>query len=244
MKKSIYLISVLCLFVMASCSNKKINVETSEVLLHHGETFQIVAESDSPITYQSENEYNAVVDENGVVTANCIGETRIILNNGKYEETVKVVVEPLITTLSLPEIEVGESKSSVDAKYGQPQSEDAVGDGLTDAVYDYVLDGIPCSLEVIFDSDNKIYMYGLEVMEESYNPDFGAKIKPFVEERYMFEKASSIMSGCVFYMNATTIEQASMEVLSLDIPMMEMTAVFFGAPGNISTILPFKKFRQ
>ena len=89
MKKSFALL-VLSIFVLVGCTKKDIVMDQTEVTLHHGETYQITAESHNPITYLSEDRYHAEVNAGGIVTAVCVGETDIKLSNGKDEKKLHI----------------------------------------------------------------------------------------------------------------------------------------------------------
>ena len=104
----------------SACSNGKIKIDTDTLVLHHGEQARIVAESKLPIAYESEDRFNATVDDAGVVTARCVGETRIRVSTDDDVRFVSVDVRPLHNLFTVPDIAFGESRESVVSKYGHP----------------------------------------------------------------------------------------------------------------------------
>ena len=54
----------------------------SPIVLQHEQNATIYAVSTEPISYNSENEFHAKVSNNGVITAQYVGETKIDLTNG------------------------------------------------------------------------------------------------------------------------------------------------------------------
>lgn len=109
------------IFAMSSCDDEEdetsITLQTAEVSLKPGDTYQIEARSDNAITYTSENGFHASVSNKGEVTAEYVGETNILLNNGKDIVKFKVTVTPQYTFFNTPFIEWGTSRSDIIKKF-------------------------------------------------------------------------------------------------------------------------------
>ncbi|MDR2917283.1 MAG: hypothetical protein LBV74_21015 [Tannerella sp.] len=129
MKKLLIFMLMAMPFVFTSCSNDDkgssddIKIQKSKIELISGETEQIVATSDLVLSYTSEDEYFASVDNSGVVAAKRVGETNILIKNAKTEAKVSVIVSPKYTTYPDPNLMFGETRESVIKKLGTPTSE-------------------------------------------------------------------------------------------------------------------------
>ena len=175
-----------------------ITLEETSATLHYGETYQIVAECESPITYTSENEYNATVSEDGLVTANFVGSTTITLESESDTQTFEVTVEPVSDLYPEPEIEIGETKESILEKFGTPgaEVEGAIG-------YQGYSDNAPM-LMVMFDEEDLVVSYGVII-----GIDHEEDLNTFLSERYMFAQEEE---GVRIYMNALSVEDATLFV--------------------------------
>lgn len=129
------LLTLMCALTFSSCSKDDgdtIDLQTpSEIVLNSKQTAEIKAISQSPISYKSKNEFNATVSDKGLVTANFVGETEILLTNGSNSKSIVVRVDPKINLYPEPSIEWGITKSQIIAKYGKPDTETADGIGYS-----------------------------------------------------------------------------------------------------------------
>lgn len=206
MKKNIALL-FLSIFVLASCAKKDIVVNETEVTLHHGETYQITAESHNPITYVSEDRYHAEVNSGGVVTAVCVGETNIKLSNGNDEKKVHVIVTPTNFCITEPDIAFGDSKSSVLEKLGEPDYEEDGEDGETAMIYLYT--DYAMIMMVMLDENDMVVATGLGGMA-----NIASDMSTFLSERYYYlglvdfdgDKGDT-------YINALTESEATVEIV-------------------------------
>lgn len=205
MKKSIVLL-ILSVFVLAGCAKKDIVMEQTEVTLHHGETYQISAESHNPITYLSEDRYHAEVNSDGVVTGVCVGETYIKLSNGNDEKKLHVIVTPTNFCMTEPDIAFGDSKSSVLAKLGEPDMEEAE-DGLTALLYLYT--DYATVMMILLDENDVVVATVLGGMTNIFED-----MRVFLEERYLNVGAYT-MEGYdgMAYINALTENEATIKVV-------------------------------
>lgn len=95
----------------------------SEISLNKGRTHQIDVTSKSQVTYTSENDFHAQVTENGLVTANFVGETMIRVANAEDSKLLKVSIEPKNTLYPDPVLEYKKTKNEIRTQYGTPLAE-------------------------------------------------------------------------------------------------------------------------
>lgn len=191
-----------------------ITLDTTEATLHSGETFQIVAVCESPITYTSENEYFATVSEEGLVTANFVGNTTITLESESDSQTFEVTIEPVSDLYPEPEIEIGESKDAIIERFGDPSDEDE------EIIVYYGFAESSFMLMVAFDDDNLVQYYAV-VMEIGYIEE----LETFLSERYMFVNEQD---GVKVYINALDVNDATLIVGSQVVEDSFVMAVYMG----------------
>ena len=87
MKRKSLAALVMAAVIFASCKEEEkspeITLEKDSVTLTSGGEFLINATSDYDLTYKSEDNYHATVDEKGLVTARYVGETNIVVSNSE-----------------------------------------------------------------------------------------------------------------------------------------------------------------
>jgi len=182
MKKFFILFAVLAI-AFSGCKDSAENIpdviilnETSKSL-YYKDKYQIEATSISKIEYSSENEYHAAVSKDGLVTANHVGETTILLSNEEDSKTFKITVKAKSNLFPEPNVKFGDSKSTVRAKLGEP--DDERDNGLLYADYSSVAP----ILMLFFDESDKLNNYTLTVKSA-----YTSLITPFLSERYLFIK--------------------------------------------------------
>ena len=191
-----------------------ITLETTEATLHSGETFQIVAECEYPITYTSENEYYATVSEDGLVTANFVGNTTITLESESDSQTFEVTIEPVSDLYPEPEIEIGESKDAIIERFGDPSEEEE------EIILYYGYAESSFLLMVAFDEEDLVQYYAV-VMEF----DYVEELETFLSERYMFVNEQD---GVKVYINALDVNDATLIVGSQVVEESFVMAVYMG----------------
>ena len=197
MKKLLFVMALVAAF--SACSNGKIKIDTDTLVLHHGEQARIVAESKLPIAYESEDRFNATVDDAGVVTARCVGETRIRVSTDEDVRFVSVDVRPLNNLFTVPDIAFGESRESVVSKYGQP---DQVTSGGVLVYNDYCMIGFKLMVTL---SDGAVSSYAVAVPSA-----FSSQLSDFLAERYVSVGAED---GVVYMVDGVSPESASLFIL-------------------------------
>ena len=191
-----------------------ITLAETSATLHSGETYQIQAECENPITYTSENEYHASVSEEGEVTANFVGSTTIMLESETDSVTFEVTVEPMSNLYPEPEIEIGATKEAIIEQFGQPAVED---EGIL-GYYNYSENAM--MLMVMFDESEVVTDYALVL-----DPSFEDELDTFLGERYLFVQEEE---GVKIYINALTIEETSLIVGSQTYEDQFLMAIYSG----------------
>ena len=125
MKKVSLAVLFMATIVFASCSKEdekspEIILEKDNVVLTFGDEYLIKATSDYDLTYKSEDENHAMVDEKGLVKATFVGETNIVVSNTEQSKKVKITVRPEYDLYDDPSPYLGMTKSQVISKLGEP----------------------------------------------------------------------------------------------------------------------------
>jgi len=175
-----------------------ISLSVSEKTLNFEDEYQIEATSNSTITYTVKNEYNAEVSETGLVTARFVGETNILLENAEDKKTFKVIVEPKYNLYPEPDVEFGDTKSSIIAQFGSDYTETTSAIGYTD-----YSSAAPIAM-FTFDANNKLTGYAIMV-KSSYS----TILADFLLERYLIV---SEQDGIYMFLNGLNTTTATMAI--------------------------------
>ena len=200
-KLTVVLMAVLAIVFTGCNKDKLITLSETSATLHHGQTYQIDAQCENPITYASADEYHAMVSDAGLVTANFIGNTTIELQSEQDSKTFSVTVEPQSNLYSEPNISFGESKNSVISKLGTPAVEMDEGIGYLDYATAAMM------MLVLFDENNCVEYYALII-----NPPYTDELNDtFLPERYNF---FGYQDGLDIYINSLNYATTTMVVCS------------------------------
>ena len=106
MKKTVLIVAVLSGSILASCSKDDsntivINTKTP-IVLNYEKTLQIDASSEREITYESENVFHATVSNEGLITGGRVGETNVVVSNGKNSKMIPITIEPKYNLYETP----------------------------------------------------------------------------------------------------------------------------------------------
>jgi len=218
MRKNFALL-ILSIFVLVGCTKKEIVMDQTEVTLHPGETYQIAAESSSPITYLSEDRFHAEVNVDGVVTAKYVGETNIKLSNGKDEKKLHVIVTPTNFCITEPDVAFGDSKASILEKFGEPDMEETES-GYTALMYAY--SDYAMLMVFVLDENDNVVATLLGGMANITND-----MKEFLGERYLYEGPFELEGeeGDA-YINALTENEATIKIAHLVVEDQLSIAVY------------------
>jgi hypothetical protein len=199
-KYSIFLLAVLCLAFSNCTKEKLITLSATSVSLHRGETYQIPAQCDDPITYTSWDEYHAKVSASGLVRAQYVGSTSIRLSSNDDTKNFGVTVSPQSNLYPEPNIRFGESKNSVISRLGVPDVSNADGIGYSD------YSANAPALIVLFDSNNCVKVYSLMVKSIC-----SSELGTFLGERYVFVSSSN---DAFLFINKLSASAATMMICS------------------------------
>lgn len=195
---SFVLFAVLC-FAITSCTKEKtITLSDTSITLHHGETHQIPAQCDNPITYTSANEYHAKVSSTGLITAQYVGSTTIRLSSDDDTKNFNVTVAPQSNLYPEPNIRMGATRSSVISSLGTPDYTDANSIGYTSYSTNASF------LIVLFDNSNCVKSYAVVVGTSHTN-----SLRTFLGERYVYVGTSG---GTTFYRNGLTPSSSTLAI--------------------------------
>ncbi len=175
-----------------------ISLSVTEKTLNFEDEYQIEATSVSPITYSVENEYNAEVSETGLVTARFVGETNILLENAQDKNTFKVIVEPKYNLYPEPNVEFGDTKSSIIAQFGSDYTATTSVIGYTD-----YSSAAPIVM-FMFDTNNKLTSYA--IMVKSF---YSSTLADFLTERYLIVGEED---GVFLFLNGLDTTSATMVI--------------------------------
>lgn len=165
--------------IFASCSKEEekspeIILERDNATLTFGDEFQIKATSDYDLTYKSEDENHAEVDENGLVKATFVGETNIVVSNTETSKKVKITVRPEYVLYDDPSQYLGMTKSQIISKFGEP--EETIKNSIGYFDYSRYAPAILFSIE-----DEKVK--NVSIMVQSANASMLVK---YLGERYLY----------------------------------------------------------
>lgn len=164
--------------IFASCKEEEkspeITLEKDSVTLTSGDEFLINATSDYDLTFKSEDEYHAKVDEKGLVTAKYIGETNIVVSNSENSKKVKITVEPEYDICEDLCPYLGKTTSQILSKFGD--------DYTSNEKYIYYKDYTSYVSDLIFWIEDDVVLSVLILVDKSYWPT----LEGYLKERYVF----------------------------------------------------------
>ena len=182
-----------------SNSENTISLDETEISLYKDDEYAIHAVSETPLLYTSDDEYHAVVSNNGIVKARYVGTTTINISNSSEVIHLKVNVIPRYTSFSVPNINFGDTKETVISIMGEPDYIQYNG-----KVFGYYFDGYcPEWLDVSFEED-RVSEYELGFMLT-----YEDEAKGYVSERYKFQYTHLTTD---YYINALETVDATMLV--------------------------------
>ena len=179
MKRKTLAALVMAAVIFASCKEEEekspeITLEKDSVTLTSGGEFLINATSDYDLTFKSEDENHAKVDEKGLVTARYIGETNIVVSNSENSKKVKITVEPEYDICEDLCQYLFKTKSQIVSKFG---------DHYTSAEnYIFYKDYTSYVSDLVFRIENDVVKSVLIMVDKSYWPT----LEGYLKERYVF----------------------------------------------------------
>ena len=169
---------VMAAVIFASCKEEEkspeITLEKDSVTLTSGGEFLINATSDYDLTFKSEDENHAKVDEKGLVTAKYIGETNIVVSNSENSKKVKITVEPEYDICEDLCQYLFKTKSQIVSKFG---------DNYTlNENYIFYKDYTSYVSDLTFKIENDVVKSVVILVDKSYWPT----LEGYLKERYVF----------------------------------------------------------
>lgn len=201
MKKSSLLIIVILCVLCSGCFKQPIKLPDYEISLYKDKSYMIPAPAHSHYEYHSLNKFCASVSTDGLILANHVGETDILVSNNYDEKKIHVTVEPTYMLYTEPYINFGENRNAIKARYGTPYQENANA-----AIFPYKREGF--ALMVTFDQNNQVVSY-VVVVPNNYYTDLAL----FLFERYELDRTGS--NNTSYFMNAYSVDEASLFVTVL-----------------------------
>ena len=234
MKNSTHLFKLVFIAILIITSNSckeedVITLNITEKTLNYDDEFQIEAGSNSLITYSVQNEYHASVSETGLVKAQYVGVTNIILENAEDRKTVKITVEPRYNLYPEPNVYFGESKSSIISKFGWDyvESESAIA-------YENYATSAPIIM-FTFDDFDKLSGYAIMV-----NTLYSSTLADFLMERYL---VAGIDNDVYYFINGLSIASATTAIM-LELYNVSYWMVLYVPNTASNKILDIKKCSQ
>lgn len=183
-----YLTAMFIPFAVCSCSGddeSPLVVTPASVSMHYDETQQLSAEGAT--SWLTNDEFVAKVDSKGLVTARHIGNTQIVVSDGKRTATCEVTVTPEYSLYDDPILDWGASKSSIQSK---EKHEKGTSSDSNILVYNYTFGNNVCVMGYTFENgklksvtammDNSLYLRTGYYLIERFQPVAATKDYDYV----------------------------------------------------------------
>lgn len=202
MKKLLLFLFTPLMFACGGDGKESISLSESETTLKYQGTYQINATSENSISYTSEDEYHATVSSSGLVKANKVGETNILVSDGNSTRKFKVTVSPQSSLYDEPLTDWSLTKSQVISKLGTPASQ-----ADSSCIYQPSNSAISYIM-YLFTKAGKIKSVGV-VIQTAYT----SELATFLTERYTYAGQSN--DTFLYYNQSTTAKATTIIGLSL-----------------------------
>lgn len=174
MKKSLFLLTLM-LMIVVGCSkddDAKLSLSTNSIFLYAEDTEKITA--NEKVTWSSDDEFVATIDNSGTVTGEHVGKTIITATGDNGESKCTVEVKAKYNTYTEPVLEFGSSKSTIKSKEKRTLlNEDATS-------LSYKSDKSPVQVVIYLFENGKMKSVGVFV-----NLSSSRETTNFLLERYM-----------------------------------------------------------
>jgi hypothetical protein len=189
-----------CLALSASllaCKKEPVlTLEQTSVSLKSGDNFTIKASGFDSYLFNTQEEYIAKVSSTGVVTAQKIGKTNIVVKAEDKVAYFNVEVAPLYNFFKEPIMEWGMLRAQLISKLGTPASSTADGVGYTSS------STIAPMTVYLFDSK------GLYASSIIINSNYSSQLGSFMVERYITVSVNEAEYK-VYFINGLTLQKAT-----------------------------------
>lgn len=194
--KNLFICLALASALMACKKEPVLTLEQTTASLKSGENFSINATGFDSYTFTSQDEYVAKVSATGVVTAQRIGKTSIIVKAEDKVAYFNVDVVPVYNLFAEPTMEWGMSREQLISKLGTPASSTADGVGYSNS------STIAPYSVYLFDSK------GLSVSAILVNSNYSSQLGSFMAERYLLVSIDA-EEYSIYFINALTLQKAT-----------------------------------
>ncbi|MHC1689825.1 MAG: Ig-like domain-containing protein [Bacteroidales bacterium] len=191
------IISLALAAILLACQKEPVlTLEQTNISLKSGENFSISATGFDSYTFTSQDEYVAKVSATGVVTAQRIGKTNIVVKAEDKVAYFNVEVAPAYNFFIEPITEWGMSRAQLVSKLGTPASSTASGVGYTHS------SAIAPISVYLFDSK------GLSVSSILINSNYSSQLGSFMAERYL-PVSIDADEYSIYLINALSLQKAT-----------------------------------
>jgi len=194
--KNLFICLALASALLACQKEPVLTLEQTTASLKSGENFSIIATGFDSFTFTSQDEYVAKVSATGVVTAQRIGKTNIVVKAEDKVAFFNVVVAPTYNLFAEPIMEWGMSREQLISKLGTPASSTADGVGYSNS------STIAPYSVYLFDSR------GLSVSSVLINSNYSSQLGSFMAERYLLVSVDA-EEYSIYFINALTLQKAT-----------------------------------
>ncbi|SEF97184.1 Ig-like domain (group 2) [Xylanibacter ruminicola] len=236
------LISIVsCSFLSCSSDSDEnpLIVTPASISMHYEDTQQLQAEGAT--SWLSSDEFVAKVSSTGLVTANHVGKTEIIVSNGKKNTTCEVTVTPEYNLYDDPILQWGASMSTIQSLETHKKLSSSSSDVIS---YDYSFGNNPCAMGYSFENgklkavmamlDYSLYLKTGYYLLERYQPaaetddydflfvDALSKDKCKTAVYFTTQKSGRNTYTVIMYMDFSKLSSSTRSVIGYNSEMMKM----------------------
>ncbi len=206
MKKLLYIMGIMLLIM--GCKKKAedghdITLSETTVILHKNDEYSINAESPLTLYYTSDNEYHAIVSNQGVIKGRYVGTTSINISNNYLTKTISVTVNPRYNSFNIPDITFEDTRDYITQTLGTP---DYIHDDGKTIGY-WFNNGAPEEMEYHLTND---LVVGYKA---TFYRSLETEIKNYLGERYKYQYSKRNIDH---YINALETIDATMRIDSYE----------------------------
>lgn len=225
MKKNILFLTTMLLvpmsFMLIACGGgddePEFVVSPSSISMHYDGQKQLTA--DGAVSWATDDDFVATVDQTGLVKGNHVGSTKIVVSNGKRTAYCDVEITPQYNYFDDPILRWGSSKAAIQSSEKHSILGDMVDDNFL--AYDYTNGSIPCIMLYVFANGS------LSSVMSLLNKAMYAEAGYYLLERY---QPAAIGSGTDFYFIDAMSRERAKTVCVLDYYTLNRTSytgIFF-----------------
>ena len=196
MKKSIICLFLALFLIACEKASKDLQLSPSSVNLYYEEVQQLkVLNENGPFEWSTANDFHAIVNLSGKITAGHVGSTVVTVKQGEKKGTCSVTIKPKYYLYDTPYLGWGETMSQVSSKLGTPTQTQA-------KALIYTLSESDGIIAMYLFTDGKLTGVGILV-----NIKNAATLAHYLVERY---QPFSVEDGKYYFMNALNFSDATL----------------------------------